>query len=84
LRSVQESLAMNEPGQRGHVTEQARGKCNLSAVVFLMADAVVHPGQSPSVLPVELPDRLQKQRFASGPNPLFPVSMRTFEQGDET
>src|SRR5262245_28391248 len=62
------------------MTENTAGKCDLASMIFLMTDPMVHPGQSPCVLSVELRNGLQQERVSGGTNLPHAVLMRALQQ----
>src|SRR6266542_2787542 len=59
--------------QRRHAAEKARVEGELAAVILLVGDAVVHPGQARSHLPVEAADVLEHVELPRLPVLLLPV-----------
>src|SRR6266540_614016 len=59
--------------QSRHTPEQPRVEGELAAVILLVRDAVVHPGQARSHLPVEAADVLEHVELPRLPDLLLPV-----------
>src|SRR6266540_3608093 len=62
--------------QSGDAPEEPRVEGELAAVILLVGDAVVHPGQARSHLPVEAADVLEHVELPRLPDFLLPVRLR--------
>ena len=67
-------LPLDPPCQRRHPAEQPRVERELAAVVFLVGDAVAHPGEAAAHLPVEPADQLKHVQLSRLPE--FPLPLR--------
>src|SRR3954465_1371624 len=70
--------------QRRHSAEQARVQRELAAVVLLVCDAVVHPGQARARLAVEPADVLEHVQLAGAPQALVAVAVRRAQPLEES
>src|SRR4051812_9509887 len=76
-------FTINPLRQRGRRADEARAKRDLPAVVLLVADPVVHPGQPRSLVPVEPRDELEHLEVSSFAQLRRAVLERPAEGGEE-
>ena len=77
-----QSTANDPTGQRWGQAEQAGIKRNLSTMILLVCDSMMHPGQTSTVFAVEPSNKLQHLHLASLPYPPRSVPLAITQQAD--
>ena len=70
---------MNKLGQSGDASGQPRIERELTTVVFLVRNSVIHPCQPAAPFAIEPGDQLQHVKFTCAPNLLFTFGVCTLK-----
>ena len=74
------SLSVDELGQGGNTADQARHHRQLAAMIFLVRNSMIHPGQAAALLAIESGDPLQHVEFAGLSNFAIAFGVRAFQK----
>src|SRR5438874_5622255 len=77
------ALSVDPLRQRRNAAHEARVHGELPAVVFLVGNPVVHPGEARPLLPVEAVDELQHVELPRRADPLFAVGVGLPQRREE-